>query len=260
MSSIFLSHTHFDKPFARKLAKHLRHHGHIVWIDEAEIKIGDSLIEKIRDGIEKVDYVAAVLSKKSIESEWVKRELDIASNKEIEARKVVVLPLLLEDVDLPGFLKGKLYADFRSTEKFLESLDLLLQRFDSPKLAPELPSSERKSLEAQLREAQKQLKFHENEAARRVLQSNKSRSQRLIDAIEKENTEHPEWKLINDEYAFESLSSCVTVGYLLWPISKSTFRGNSPLEVSLFLDDKMSEAKAMITALSDYYAIDDHSP
>jgi hypothetical protein len=42
MSSIFLSHAFEDKQFARKLAKDLRQAGHIVWIDEAEIKVGDS--------------------------------------------------------------------------------------------------------------------------------------------------------------------------------------------------------------------------
>jgi len=41
MSSVFLSHSHKDKPFARKLAVDLRHAGHIVWIDEAEILVGD---------------------------------------------------------------------------------------------------------------------------------------------------------------------------------------------------------------------------
>ena len=98
MSYVFLSHTHSDKPFARRLAVDLRRQGHIVWIDEAEIDIGESLIEKIREGIDQVDYLIAVLSKKSTQSEWVKRELDLASNREIDEQRVIVLPLLLENV------------------------------------------------------------------------------------------------------------------------------------------------------------------
>ena len=107
MSKIFLSHTSSDKPFVRKLAADLRNNGHTVWIDEAEINIGDSLIGKIREGLDNVDYVAAVLSKKSIKSEWVIRELDIASNREIKEKKVIVLPILIEEVELPGFLNEK---------------------------------------------------------------------------------------------------------------------------------------------------------
>jgi hypothetical protein len=83
LSSVFLSHSHADKPFARKLTADLRKAGHAVWIDEAEINIGDSLIVKIREGIDEVDYVAAILSTSSINSEWVKKELDIATNREI---------------------------------------------------------------------------------------------------------------------------------------------------------------------------------
>lgn len=127
MSNIFLSHSHPDKPFARKLANDLRGAGHTVWIDEAEIQIGDSLINKIRDGIDKVDYVAALLSRVSIKSNWVKKELDIASNREINENRVIVLPLLLDDVELPGFLKGKLYGDFRKADLYDKTLERLLE-------------------------------------------------------------------------------------------------------------------------------------
>ena len=99
--------------------------GHAVWIDEAEINIGDSLIEKIRNGLDQVDYVAAILSRASIDSPWVTRELDIASNREIDEGRTVVLPLLVEKVDLPGFLKGKFYGDFRSCLKSFGNLQSL---------------------------------------------------------------------------------------------------------------------------------------
>lgn len=132
MSNVFLSHSHADKPFARRLAARLEAEGHGVWIDEAEINIGDSLIEKIRDGIDQVDYVAAILSSASIGSEWVTRELDIASNREIEEKRVVVLPLLVEHINLPGFLKGKFYGDFTDETRFDEMVSLLLRKLGGP--------------------------------------------------------------------------------------------------------------------------------
>ncbi|MCG9963222.1 toll/interleukin-1 receptor domain-containing protein [Shewanella cutis] len=45
--SVFLSHNHKDKAFVRKLARDIDAHGIKVWIDEAEMKIGDSLVQKI---------------------------------------------------------------------------------------------------------------------------------------------------------------------------------------------------------------------
>lgn len=115
MNKIFLSHNSIDKPFVRKLAADLKRNKIYSWIDEAEIQVGDSLLEKIEEGIEQSDYVAAVLSNSSVKSEWVKRELEIALNEEIENKKTRVLPLLIEDCRIPSFLKGKLYADFRSS-------------------------------------------------------------------------------------------------------------------------------------------------
>ncbi len=128
LPSIFLSHNHADKPFARRLAKDLKELGVRVWIDEAEIKIGDSLIEKIREGIDSVEYVGVVLSKDSTKSQWVRKEVDIAMNQEIRGKRVKVLPLLVEDCDLPGFLEGKLYADFRTEDLYTAGLERLAER------------------------------------------------------------------------------------------------------------------------------------
>jgi hypothetical protein len=84
---IFLSHTSVDKPFVRQLKQSLFDHGvENVWIDEAEIMIGDSLIRKIQDGINKSEYFGIVLSPRSINSPWVQRELEQAMNIEIVTR------------------------------------------------------------------------------------------------------------------------------------------------------------------------------
>ncbi|KFJ11625.1 TIR domain protein [Delftia acidovorans] len=125
--SIFLSHTYTDKTFVRKLAADLEAHGIRYWLDEAEIKVGESLIEKIRQGLDEVDYVAAVLSPNSIASPWVQRELDVAMNQEISGRKIKVLPLIYRKCDLPGFLLGKFYADFTNDSEYHLGLKRLVE-------------------------------------------------------------------------------------------------------------------------------------
>lgn len=126
---IFLSHTSDDKPFVRKLKNDLERHGVTkVWLDEAEIQIGDSLIKKIEEGLKMTKYIGVVLSPRSIKSKWVEKELDVAMNREIGSGEVVVLPLVIEECILPTFLEGKLYADFYSPEKYEDSLQKLLRR------------------------------------------------------------------------------------------------------------------------------------
>jgi TIR domain len=112
LSGIFLSHSTVDKDFVRKLNLDIEAHGIRTWLDEAEIKVGESLIEKIRSGIDEMEYLAVVLSPASVASEWVRREVDVAMNQEIYNRRVKVLPLLFKRCDLPGFLLGKKYIDF----------------------------------------------------------------------------------------------------------------------------------------------------
>ena len=78
---IFLSHTHLDKPFVRRLKAALNERGvEEVWVDEAEIMIGDSLAQKIEEGLTKTRFFGVVLSPRSIQSPWVKKELEAAIN------------------------------------------------------------------------------------------------------------------------------------------------------------------------------------
>lgn len=125
--SIFLSHNKADKPFVRQLAADLEHQGFGYWLDEAEIKVGESLIEKIRDGIDTNAYVAVILSPDSIASPWVQREVDVAMNQEIRGRRVKVLPIMFRECELPGFLLGKRYADFSNPSNYSAALADLVQ-------------------------------------------------------------------------------------------------------------------------------------
>ena len=237
MSSVFLSHSHADKAFARKLAADLRKAGHAVWIDEAEIDIGDSLIEKIRDGLDQVDFVAAILSSASIASPWVTRELDIASNREIEENRVVVLPLLLEPVELPGFLKGKFYGDFTNTSRYAEMLDLLVRKL-GPSTKPFMPSSE------ELAQFRDQLAAAQAAAARYAIALNahqkialRGKSEKLVHAILIANEKFPSHAPINATNAFEVCNTPITLDYLLWAIATSERQGAHPLEALLSIDN-----------------------
>jgi hypothetical protein len=115
---VFLCHSSTDKWFTRKLAMALAGNGLKVWIDEAEIGIGESLIEKIESGILGSKYLIAVLSNNSINSRWCAEELRMAMVRQIAQKGITVLPVLVEDCELPGFLQEKKYADFRNARHF----------------------------------------------------------------------------------------------------------------------------------------------
>lgn len=113
----FLSHSSKDKPFVRKLAADLNTAGIGVWLDEQKILVGDSIAEKIGQGLAESDYFIIILSEHSTESAWVQKELNQALITEIEKRKVTILPLKLSECTIPPLIRDKKYADFSKSYK-----------------------------------------------------------------------------------------------------------------------------------------------
>ena len=139
MKSVFISYSARDKEFARKLAADLAQNGISPWIDEREIQVGDSLVEKISEGIKSADFVLAILSGASVRSRWVQEEIKAAIAKDPQSASRVVIPVLIEDVDIPPFVRNIKYVDLTSTP-YREGLKQILQAVldlppqDTPKL------------------------------------------------------------------------------------------------------------------------------
>ncbi|MGA3027220.1 MAG: toll/interleukin-1 receptor domain-containing protein [Bryobacteraceae bacterium] len=111
---VFISYSHADSEFATNLALQLVKHKAIVWIDQWELHVGDSLITKVQEAIQGASALLVILSKASVDSEWCKKELSSGMIRELEEKRVVILPVLMEDCSIPIFLRDKLYADFRT--------------------------------------------------------------------------------------------------------------------------------------------------
>ena len=117
MMTLFICHATKDKPLVRKIKADLERHGIKVWLDETEIRVGDSLVETIENGLKTSDYAIIALSATAMNRPWVRKELNILLNMEIEREKKFIFPVLLEQTELPLFLKDKKYADFSKSYK-----------------------------------------------------------------------------------------------------------------------------------------------
>ncbi len=126
-NSVFISYSARDRAFVERLAADLKAKGLYVWFDQWALKVGDSIVDKINAGIMSHDYLIVVLSKASVDSQWVKKELSTGLMRELEERRVVVLPVLIEDCDIPALLTDKVYADFR--DDYSRGLNKLLDTF-----------------------------------------------------------------------------------------------------------------------------------
>jgi len=122
---VFISYSHQDSEFALELASQLVIHKAKVWIDKWELHVGDSLINRIQDAISGASALLVILSKSSVKSEWCKKELSVGLIRELGEKKVIVLPVLKEQCDVPLFLQDKVHADFRTN--FDEGLQVTLE-------------------------------------------------------------------------------------------------------------------------------------
>jgi hypothetical protein len=130
MASVFLSHTHVDKPFAWRLGADLATLGARVWIDEAELRADDSLLAKISKAVHDMEYLAVVLSPEAVASSWVQSELEQAMSGQLERYQVKVLPIYYRPCNIPGFLRGKVYTDFTDSLGYDLALSMLARTMD----------------------------------------------------------------------------------------------------------------------------------
>lgn len=111
MIKVFLSHSSKDKELVRRIGKDLESYGFDIWLDEKEILIGDSIVDKVDKGLNKSNFVLALLSKASIESGWVKQEIQSALHFHHTDKSIFVIPVLAEECEMPHYLAPLKYAN-----------------------------------------------------------------------------------------------------------------------------------------------------
>ena len=139
----FISYSHKDKSFARRLHDSLQGRGIRCWLDEYQLLPGDDIYERVNHAIRGWDKVLLCCSEASLNSWWVDNEINTAFDKEQKLmekhgkRTLALIPL-----NLDGYLfkwesgkatqvKARLAADFtgwkRSNTRFERELERLIR-------------------------------------------------------------------------------------------------------------------------------------
>jgi hypothetical protein len=113
MIKIFISYSSSDDQFVDNLAKDLVKYANIFYA-KWHIRVGDSIIDKIHEGLSVNDNIIVVLSKASVKSPWVQRELNSSLMRQLSDNSIRILPVLIDDCQIPILLKDIKYADFRN--------------------------------------------------------------------------------------------------------------------------------------------------
>jgi len=95
--SCFISYSTLDQSFAERLHTDLQNKGVRCWFAPEDIRIGDKFRQSIDEAIRYYDKLLLVLSKNSIQSNWVEKEVETAFEKEQRRKKLVLFPVRLDD-------------------------------------------------------------------------------------------------------------------------------------------------------------------
>ena len=96
MRDIFICHAGEDKEeIVRPMVESFSQSGISCWYDEAEIKWGDSIVQKVNEGLAASRYVVVVFSPAFVQKNWPQRELNSVLNQEASTGEVKVLPLIV---------------------------------------------------------------------------------------------------------------------------------------------------------------------
>jgi hypothetical protein len=140
--SCFISYSHADASFARRLHNALQSQGIRCWLDEKQMLPGDDIYEQVDRGIRLWDKVLLCCSKDALTSGWVDNEIDTAFEKERKlmaqrGRKVLALiPLNLDDYLFSDeWVSGKkrqvlsrLAPDFTNLDKDKDKFEAQLEK------------------------------------------------------------------------------------------------------------------------------------
>lgn len=115
-STIFISYSRSDQEFVTFLEAELQRRGYVVWRDTSHLLASEDWQSSIRSAIETCTHVILVVSFTSMSRPEVNREIGAAA----QAKKPII-PIVLDDSELPAWLQRLNYIDWRSEQKYAYS-------------------------------------------------------------------------------------------------------------------------------------------
>lgn len=104
---VFISYSHDDAAWVRRFAEALRQHDVGVWLDEWQVRVGESLREAIEAGLRSSDAIVSVLTRVNAGQPAVLFELGVALG--MGKPLIMIVPPDLDTTDIPFGLRTRRY-------------------------------------------------------------------------------------------------------------------------------------------------------
>ena len=111
---VFVSYSHKDAPFVRRLVNALEARGIKAWYDSEVLRVGENFMRQIGDALEQSRYFLLVISPDYLAGQWTSFELGVALGA-ASTRGTRVLPVLARHTLMPPPLTKYQFLDATET-------------------------------------------------------------------------------------------------------------------------------------------------
>ena len=98
---VFLSYSRAKAATAKELADALTNHGLRVWHDAGQLRIGDSALRGIEDGLEESRCFLLLISPQYFQEQWSSFEMGVALSRAAEGDRII--PVIVGDTHSSDF-------------------------------------------------------------------------------------------------------------------------------------------------------------
>jgi hypothetical protein len=141
-NSCFISYSTKDRDFAERLYADLQNKGVRCWFAPEDLRIGDRFRQRIDEAIRIHDRLLLILSNHSVQSDWVREEVEACLEREHQEKQTFLFPVRLDDAVMEtdqawaaSVRRQRHIGDFRKWkdyDSYTKALDRLLKDLKPP--------------------------------------------------------------------------------------------------------------------------------
>ncbi|HEY7418324.1 MAG TPA: TIR domain-containing protein [Ktedonobacteraceae bacterium] len=109
--TVFISHSHTDNDLCDSYVDALSQYGLDIWYDRTNLEVGSALSDAIEHELNSRSAMVVFLTPASIDSYWVKMELNAFRSLVSQDRKKLLLPVIIVPCEVPLLLRGHAWID-----------------------------------------------------------------------------------------------------------------------------------------------------
>jgi tetratricopeptide (TPR) repeat protein len=114
---VFVSYRSSDRPWAMSLVARLEGAGLRVFIDQKELELGQSLAGQLQSALTRSRAAVVLVSQGWMASPWCQEEAHVLVKRAVEDSSFTLVPLRLDNSDMPALLGSRLYLDFQHSPR-----------------------------------------------------------------------------------------------------------------------------------------------